>query len=232
MAGMENAQIEVRGVKGGVLITIPDGKWYQQRDALISRIQTHESFFKGGRIAIDVGAAEWNETQLIRLLKDFSDEGVCLWAVLSTSKETLAAARSFGIPTRITGDAAESAAPEKSEASSAPKTYWINRDLDEGESLVVEGNLVLLGDIPATAEVKATGSVVVWGVVSGAVFAGCSGCEDAALYIAKQVSGRLFLAGEQVILTRKQKESVPLSVRRIDGHNQVETSGIRKFKLL
>ena len=94
-------EISVRGIKGGVLISLPDKPWYQQRDMLISRIQTQERFFKGGRIALDVGVADWSQDQLFKLLRDLSDEGVCLWAVLTTSETTLASARSFELQTSI-----------------------------------------------------------------------------------------------------------------------------------
>jgi len=71
-------EISVRGIKGGVLINLPEKPWYVQRDMLILRIQTQERFFKGGRIALDVGGAEWSQDQLFKLLRDLSDEGVCL----------------------------------------------------------------------------------------------------------------------------------------------------------
>ena len=41
---MEKRDILVRGSHGGVLIILPDLPWYQQRDMLISRIQTQERF--------------------------------------------------------------------------------------------------------------------------------------------------------------------------------------------
>ncbi len=41
---MEKRDILVRGIHGGVLIILPDLPWYQQRDMLISRIQTQERF--------------------------------------------------------------------------------------------------------------------------------------------------------------------------------------------
>lgn len=94
-------EISVRGIKGGVLISLPDKPWYQQRDLLISRIQTQERFFKGGRIALDVGSADWSQDQLFKLLRDLSDEGVCLWAVLTTSEITLESARNYELQTSI-----------------------------------------------------------------------------------------------------------------------------------
>ena len=43
---------------------------------VISRIQTQERFFKGGRIALDVGETDWTEEQLMPLMGKLSDEGV------------------------------------------------------------------------------------------------------------------------------------------------------------
>ena len=81
----QKPELTIKGYRGGVLITLPAVSCFAQRDLLIRRIQSQERFFKGGRIALDVGETAWNEEQISRLLRDLSDEGVCLWAILSTS---------------------------------------------------------------------------------------------------------------------------------------------------
>lgn len=83
---MNKLDLQVKGIHGGVLITLPSVPWYQQLDLLVGRIQAQERFFKGGRIALDVGSTDWSGEQVLKLLKDLADEGVCLWTILSNSE--------------------------------------------------------------------------------------------------------------------------------------------------
>lgn len=61
-------------------------------------------------------------------------------------------------------------------------TILVQRTLRSGQSLHFEGNVVILGDVNPGAEVVATGSVVVMGVLRGVVHAGAGGDGSAAVY--------------------------------------------------
>lgn len=126
-------EITVRGIKGGVLISLPEKPWYQQRDMLISRIQTQERFFKGGRIALNVGGADWSQEQLFKLLRDLSDEGVCLWAVLTTSEITLDSARNFELQTSISSQNVDEKAENLQKPQNEFSVEWRTEALKKGE---------------------------------------------------------------------------------------------------
>ena len=128
-------QIRIRGIKGGVLISLPQTTWYQQRDMLILRIQTQERFFKGGRIALDVGGADWSPDQLFKLLRDLSDEGVCLWALLSTSEITLASAKSYEIQTSISSQPVVETPEKPILAKDELLDDWRVKPLEKGEKI-------------------------------------------------------------------------------------------------
>lgn len=208
--------LTVKGLKGGVLIGLPPVPWYQQRDLIISRIQTQERFFKGGRIALDVGTTDWTEEQLVGLLRLLSDEGVCLWAVLSTSPLTLAAALAYDVPTTLL-----SQTPAVSPESQQPVTTgWIERDLQPDEKLVLAGDVVILGGVPTSCEVLAEGSLLVWGLAEGVLRAGCGGSESACLLLLNYRGARVFLQGEEVAIPRKAVRQGPIEVRRQGGKPQ------------
>jgi len=138
----KRTEMLVRGIRGGVLVILPELPWYQQRDMLISRIQSQERFFKGGRIALDLGLTEWSEDNLDKLLRDLADEGICLRAVLSSSQVTLESARAFGLPAKIEGDELPKTA--KPEPAPTEKLLWVERVLEDDEKLIVDGSLTLL----------------------------------------------------------------------------------------
>jgi septum formation inhibitor MinC len=225
-------EISVRGIKGGVLISLPDKPWYQQRDMLISRIQTQERFFKGGRIALDVGVADWSQDQLFKLLRDLSDEGVCLWAVLTTSETTLASARSFELQTSIS---AQNAAEKAENPQSRPYealVEWHTKPLEKGEKVAFKANGVVIGDVPEGTEVIAPGSLIVWGTVWGSLKAGCGGDTFSQIFVLRYSGGGISLCGQTVVVPKKLLNSVPLEIRYDGEAIRFREAAARKFKLL
>ena len=225
-------EISVRGIKGGVLISLPWKPWYVQRDMLISRIQTQERFFKGGRIALDVSGSDWSQDQLFKLLRDLSDEGVCLWAVLTTSEVTLASARNFEFQTSISSQNNAEKPENLSSQADGHGVEWHTKPLEKGEKMAFKANGVVIGDVPEGAEVIAAGSLVVWGTVRGSLKAGCGGDNMSRLCVIRYAGGELSLCGQAVEVPKKLQNAAPLEIRVEDGSIQLLETVTRKFKLL
>ncbi len=225
-------EINVRGIKGGVLISLPERPWYVQRDMLISRIQTQERFFKGGRIALDVSGADWSQDQLFKLLRDLSDEGVCLWAVLTTSDITLASAQSFELQTSISSQTAVEK-PENPQFTGIDQSVeWLVKTLEKAEKVAFKANGVLIGDVPEGAEVIAAGSLIVWGTVRGSLNAGCGGDEFSQILVLRYAGSGLKLCGQVVEIPKKMLNTAALEIRYDDGAISLQEAATRKFKFL
>jgi septum formation inhibitor MinC len=225
-------ELSVRGIKGGVLIGLPEKDWYLQRDMLISRIQTQERFFKGGRIAVDVGGADWSQDQLFKLLRDLSDEGVCLWAVLTSSEITLASAKSFELQTNISAQNTAEKPISHSPQEEGQSVEWHIKPLEKGEKVAFKANGVVIGDVPEEAEVIAFGSLIVWGTVRGSVKAGCGGNQLSQLCVLRYAGNGLSLCGEAVEVPKKLLNASELEIRYVSGAIQLQEAVARKFKLL
>lgn len=225
-------EITVRGIKGGVLISLPEKPWYQQRDMLISRIQTQERFFKGGRIALNVGGADWSQEQLFKLLRDLSDEGVCLWAVLTTSEITLDSARNFELQTSISSQNVDEKAENLQKPQNEFSVEWRTEALKKGEKIAFKTNGAVIGDVPEGAEVIAAGSLIVWGTVHGIIKAGCGGDPLSRLFVLRYGGTGLSLCGQTVDVPKKLLNTVPLEIRYDDGKIHLQEAVTRKFKLL
>ncbi len=225
-------QIRIRGIKGGVLISLPETAWYQQRDMLILRIQTQERFFKGGRIALDVGGADWSPDQLFKLLRDLSDEGVCLWALLSTSEITLASAKSYEIQTSISSQPVVETPEKPILAKDELLDDWRVKPLEKGEKIAFKANGVVLGDVPEGSEVASGGSLIVWGTVRGSINAGCGGDPLSVIRVLRYDGTGIRLCGQSVEVPKKLLNLNPLEIAVEGNRTRVVEVVSRKFKLL
>ena len=225
-------QIRIRGIKGGVLISLPQTTWYQQRDMLILRIQTQERFFKGGRIALDVGGADWSPDQLFKLLRDLSDEGVCLWALLSTSEITLTSAKSYEIQTSISSQPVVETPEKPILAKDELLDDWRVKPLEKGEKIAFKANGVVLGDVPEGSEVASGGSLIVWGTVRGSINAGCGGDPLSVIRVLRYDGTGIRLCGQSVEVPKKLLNLNPLEIAVEGNRTRVVEVVTRKFKLL
>jgi septum site-determining protein MinC len=227
---MAEAEISIKGIRSGVLLTLPEGRWTKQHDILIKQLQTQERFFKGGRIALDVGDTEWNLDALRSLLRNVGDEGVCLWAILSTNPVTVQAAESLELATKVK--------PEKETEVSVdpvpqkPGTLWLTK-LPEGEKLVEwDGDLVLLGDLPGGTEVQVTGSVVIWGRAMGTIRFGTQEPDKNHLRLLTCDNPTIYFNVVLIELPKKMRKAQAISVRMVEGQVIIESELRGGFKLI
>ncbi|HNY84558.1 MAG TPA: hypothetical protein PKK82_06830 [Anaerolineaceae bacterium] len=169
-----SGELIIKGLRAGVLVTLPGVLWTRQRDLLIKHLQARERFFKGGRIALDVGGTEWNQAAIASLLKDVGDEGVCLWAVISSNEVTRKAAEEFDLATSVRQTVGSE--PEPMKEPIEPPLKWLSGGLGEETNFEWNGDLVLIGDVPADSSVTCSGNLLIWGKVSGKVSFGNQLC--------------------------------------------------------
>lgn len=78
---------------------------------------------------------------------------------------------------------------------SGENTILLQRTLRSGQSFYYDGNVVVLGDVNPGAEIKATGSIIVMGVLRGMVHAGIGNNESATVAAFKLQPIQLRIAG-------------------------------------
>ena len=230
---MNTLELQIKGIHGGVLITLPAASWFQQRDLLIGRIQTQERFFKGGRIALDVGSTDWSEEQLLKLLKDLADEGVCLWTILSSSEITRQAAEYHGFPTTLPDPSrkpGESPQQPTEEEDGVESFACMERSLAEGEHFQHSGDLLMIGDIPTDAKLEVTGSLVLWGTLHGIAVVNQAEESVTNVRLLKIEDGHLVIDGEEIEIPAKLRKHNGLVVSQ--GENGFVISALKPRRLL
>lgn len=180
---MEPDGIAIKGTRQGLLITLGEGPWEAQLDALARRLEKGAAFFRGGRAALDVGPRPLDEAQIRQVRDLLARYEVDLWAVQSTADATILAAVRLGLsPLLRPAEAAGKAElpPERGEAPAPPAGgLVVERTVRSGQRIEHPGDVIIIGDVHAGAEIIAGRHVIVWGKLHGVVHAGALGDESA-----------------------------------------------------
>jgi septum site-determining protein MinC len=149
-------------------------------NALEAHLGENPAFFRGGRMAIDVGDRELMHAQIEEMRSIVARHQVELWALLSEDATTQAEARGSGLVTELAWTR-EPHRPSEEDEEPGRKALVVQRTLRSGQSLRHPGHVMIIGDVNPGAEVVAGGSIIVWGRLRGLVHAGALGDERAVI---------------------------------------------------
>ena len=177
---META-IDIKGIRDGLLVTLPSGGWQDVRQLLIDAVAQQADFFRGARVALQVAERELGAAELGSLRDELSGSEVTLWAVLSTADITRAAAADLGLARELSALTGQASTERPTHDSALPgeEAILIERTLRSGHSVRYPGHVIVVGDANPGSEIIAGGHVVVWGHLRGVVHAGAEGDEGA-----------------------------------------------------
>ena len=167
---MSDERIVIKGTSDGLIITLGAGGWSGLMEELDRRLGEKASFFKGGRVALRVGPRQLIASELETAGRILNRHQVTLWAVDSDSVDTRAAAVELGLETGLAADR-QASAPTQGPAAPGDSLV-VQRTLRSGQVIYHPGHVVIIGDVNPGAEVRAGGSVVIWGRLRGTIHAG------------------------------------------------------------
>jgi septum site-determining protein MinC len=216
-----NSLVQIKGIRDGLLATFVDAPWEEQRQALLTQIDERPAFFQGARLAMDVGSQILKVNDLVGLRDFLSERNISLWAVISESSTTEQTSQLLGLATRISKPRPE----ERKQATEIAEdtALFVNKTLRSGVRIEFPGNVVVLGDVNAGAEVIADGSVIIWGRVRGMIHAGCKGDRSAVICALDLSATQLRIADEVSAVLKPPKDPRPeiASINK-EGHLQAE----------
>ncbi len=179
---MSQTRIDIKGTNYGLVVHIGPGGWDSLLNELTSRLEQTPSFFKGGRVALQVGPRQMTKGQLKHVGDLLQAHQMSLWAVISESDVTREQAMSLGLESTLIPPSQTPRPGDKEDgiaASEETSAILVRRTLRSGQSLHHPGHVVVVGDVNPGAEIVAGGDVVVWGRLRGIVHAGASGDDGA-----------------------------------------------------
>ncbi len=212
--------VHIKGIRDGLLAAFADAAWDDQCAALILQIDERPAFFQGARLALDVGSQVLKVNDLVGLRDRLSERSVILWAVLSESPTTEHTAQLLGLATRISKPRPEE--QKHGDAAAEDSALFITKTLRSGKRIEFAGNVVVMGDVNAGAEIIAGGHVVVWGRVRGMIHAGAKGDRSAVICALDLSATQLRIAGEVSAMLKPQKNPMP-EVARINAEGSLQS---------
>src|SRR6266508_4441418 len=201
--------VQIKGLRDGLLATLSDAPWEDQRIALLAQIDERPVFFRGARLAMDVGSQVLKVNDLVELRDRLSERNVSLWAVISESPTTEKTSQLLGLATRISKPRPEEGRQFAVGNLGEETALFLNKTIRSGTRIEFSGHVVVLGDVNPGAEIVAEGNVIVWGRVRGMIHAGCKGKREAVICALDLSATQLRIADEVSATLKPQKDAKP-----------------------
>jgi septum site-determining protein MinC len=174
---IEPNAITIRGKNQGVSIEIGVGAWPSLMVALGRRLEQASGFFRGGHVAVDVGARSLTEPELKTLFDLLKTHGMDLGVLRTVAERTFQSALALGISaTHETMEGSPAAIAQRANTNEDRYAYFVYRgNLRSGQVLDRRDHVVVIGDVNPGAEVISDGDIMVWGRLRGIAHAGARG---------------------------------------------------------
>ncbi|MGD8620924.1 MAG: septum site-determining protein MinC [Anaerolineales bacterium] len=206
-----DTSLNVKGIQQGLLITLPEGDWSLVSSDMLVAIQERGDFFRGARVALQIGERELSAVDLGHLRDALSDEDVTLWAVLTESEITRRTAADLGLEIKLekTAREADEAAEPFDTSLPGEEAVLVERTLRSGHSIRYHGHVVVMGDVNPGSEIVAGGHVIIWGKLRGTVHAGAGGDQEATVCALDLAPTQLRIANQISISPKRRGKSRP-----------------------
>jgi len=217
-----NSLLQIKGLRDGLLVSLDDAPWGDQRVALLTQVDGQPAFFQGARLALDVASQVLHVNDLVELRDELSERGIFLWAVISESPTTEKTAQLLGLATRISKPRPEEGRKFAVEDLGEETALFLNRTLRSGTRIEFSGHVVVLGDVNPGAEIFADGNIMIWGRLRGMVHAGAKGNRNAVI-CALDLSPMQLRIAEEVAAALKPRENPKPEIARINKDGKLQS---------
>lgn len=181
----------IKGTREGLVITINDASQFSEVVASLDRqLAASQSFFMGASAKVFLRKGVLTSKQLDKLAELIGGYGMHL------DREPPSVTLTNPV--------------EQGEETTSPKqednTLLVRRTIRSGQRLHYDGNVVIMGDVNAGAEVVCTGDIIVLGSLRGVAHAGAEGRIEATVYAFRFEPTQLRIAH---LISRAPDEKVP-----------------------
>jgi septum site-determining protein MinC len=176
--------ISIKGTREGLTITLGSGDFDLLMGDLAQHLKTQGAFFRGGRVALELGDRAMEERALAQVNDLLKTHDMILRTVVTANAQTEQAAHALGLRLVAPAPVPQEAEVPAPSAEVRPPVVLGPNPLEGTRGLLVRhlvrsgqvlrhtGHVVVVGDVNVGAEIVAGGDIVVWGRLRGTAHAG------------------------------------------------------------
>lgn len=182
--------ILIKGTREGLTITLGAGDTQKLHDELTKHLKVQGAFFRGGVVALNVGARPVDAHQLASFRDLLAQHTMVLRTIIADDAGTLRAAEELGLraigedktpppnpqpipdPQPIVVPPPTRLAAHEQITQAGARGLILRRRVRAGQVVHHTGSVLVIGDVNVGAQIIAGGDVVIWGRLRGTVHAG------------------------------------------------------------
>jgi septum site-determining protein MinC len=206
----------IKGTREGLTITLGMGEFSLLLSELSEHLANQGAFFRGGRVALEVGDHPLRQTDLESLRGLLEQYDMILRTMVTGNLESQNAARALGLrivepsPSRETEDSPPSvsgrAAATPGRTAQGSRGILVHHLVRSGQVVRHTGHVAIIGDVNPGAAVIAGGDIIVWGRLYGMAHAGSMG-DELAVVCALEMAPMQLRIGQ--IIARQEDATAP-----------------------
>lgn len=207
----KSANIEFKGYRSGVSLTIPDeGLFADYLQELRGKLKNTHNFFEGAKISVQLGQRELSENEYNELLELFRENGL----LLKNVNDRLTPLKTKNAHGSETTEKRRKPRQLMNDENIIP-SITVKKTLRSGQRIDFEGNVLVLGDVNPGAEIVASGDIIVMGKLRGTVHAGAAGDATAKVFAFQitplqiRIAKEIARGSDKKTKVRRNKENYP-----------------------
>lgn len=175
--------VNIRGRAGGVLIEIGKGSWAEVVVMLTDRLTRAATFFRNGKVALELGPRVLTEQELRQLYHLLAQHHLTLGLIRTSAPDTFQLALALGLAAHLeNADSRLVTMAQPALANVVEEQHFVySGHLRAGQVLRRQEHILVIGDVNPGATVISAGDILVWGRLRGVAHAGAGGDERAVI---------------------------------------------------
>ena len=218
-ASGDHSAISIKGRADGIAIEMGPGDWETLLGQLDARLEQAANFFRGGEVALHVGARQLDERDVDAVRKVLQKYALRLNLVRTASERTFEAVVNLGYSAALEGaEQQDHVEAVVAESNIGGQRFFIFRgNLRSGQVLRKTESIIVIGDVNPGAQVVSAGDILVWGRLRGMAHAGAEGNLNAIVCAMSleptqlRVASYIAASAEQARPTREPSKSAEIA---------------------
>jgi septum site-determining protein MinC len=147
---------------------------------------------------------------LEKIKSELNQNNISVKSILSTDETPILRAKEAP-PVLQEEHNSSSESREIIDTSYLPETLYIEANLRSGQLVRYPGNVFVLGDVNPSAEIIASGDIIIWGSLRGVVHAGANGDRNSKIIAMDFATGQIRIADELLSLDKNKLSKLGLA---------------------